>query len=279
MSDLRQRTIGALIKNAVFSPLSAIIIAAAIVLIGLDINIPLLGVLLNLSRWWWLAVPAPLWLIIVAVQVASRSAGEAAVTEALRETFDINVITNPRLQQNVAQAIAYRQRIDAAVSRFRNTVMHDRMKDAANQVEEWVRRIYTLSMRLDAFRNDSIIASDLLSVPDSIQNLQKRLADTADDAIRSELHNTIEHRKAQLTSLQKLSQTMTRAELQLENTLTALGTIYSQMLLVDAKDVDSSKTQRLHDNIVDQVHSLNDVLSSMDEVYGDGGQRVESQSR
>ena len=39
------------------------------------------------------------------------------------------------------------------------------------------------------------------------------------------------------------------------------------MLLVDARDVDSAKTQRLRDNISDQVNSLNDVLSAMDDVY------------
>ena len=275
MSDLRQRTIGTLIKNAVFSPLSAVVIAAGIALIALDIDIPLLGVALNLSPWWWLALLIPLWMIVVGAQVACRSAGEAAVSEALRDTFDIAVITNPHLQQNVAQAIAYRQRIDSAVGRFQNTVMHDRMKDAADQVEEWVRRIYSLSVRIDAFRNDGVIAADLRSVPESIKNLQQRLDSASNDGIQREILDTIERRKSQLSALQNLSQTMTRAELQLENTLTALGTVYSQMLLVDAKDVDSSKTQRLRENILDQVNSLNDVLTSMDEVYGGEVERGE----
>jgi hypothetical protein len=269
MSDLRQRAIGTLIRNAVFSPISAIVIAAGIALIGLNVDIPVLGAALNLSSWWWLAGLAPLWLIVVAAQIVSRSAGEAAVSEALRETFDVAVITNPHLQQNVAQAIAYRQRIDAAVGRFRGSIMHERMKDAADQVEEWVRRIYTLSRRLDVFRNDGVITADLRSVPESIRALQQRLSAAEDDSIRRDILDTIERRKTQLAALQNLSQTMTRAELQLENTLTALGTVYSQMLLVDARDVDSSKTQRLRDSILDQVNSLNDVLSSMDEVYSE----------
>jgi hypothetical protein len=267
MSDLRQRALGALLKNAVFSPLSALVIAAGIALVGLDVDIPVLGVALNLSPWWWLAALLPVWVIVVSLQVLSRSAGEAAVSQALRETFDIGVITNPHLQQNVAQAIAYRQRIDAAVDRFRDNIMHDRMKDAADQVEEWVRRIYTLSVRLDAFRNDGVIANDLRSVPESIRSLQQRMLAAGNESLRREIQDTIDRRKTQLTALENLSQTMSRAELQLENTLTALGTVYSQMLLVDAKEVDSSKTQRLRENILDQVNSLNDVLSSMDEVY------------
>lgn len=267
MSDLRQRALGALVKNAVFSPLSALVIAAGIALIGLDVDIPVLGAALNLSPWWWLAALLPLWVIVVGLQVLSRSAGEAAVSQALREAFDVAVITNPHLQQNVAQAIAYRQRIDAAVDRFQNNIMHDRMKDAADQVEEWVRRIYTLSVRLDAFRNDGVISADLRSVPESIRSLQQRLLTAGDESLRRDIQDTIDRRKTQLAALETLSRTMSRAELQLENTLTALGTVYSQMLLVDAKEVDSSKTQRLRDSILDQVNSLNDVLSSMDEVY------------
>ena len=60
---------------------------------------------------------------------------------------------------------------------------------------------------------------------------------------------------------------MDRAELQLEHTLTAMGTIYSQMLLVGAKDVDSGRVKRLREEVADEVQGLQDVLDSMDEVY------------
>ena len=148
--------------------------------------------------------------------------------------------------------------------------MQTRMQDVANQVEEWVRRIYSLATRLDKFRNDSIISDDLKSVPESIRKLQQRMNGEDDPAIKTEMADTIARRETQFDSLKKLEQTMDRAELQLENTLTSLGTIYSQMLLIDAKDVDSTKTQRLRESILDQVNSLNDVLSSMDEIYATG---------
>jgi hypothetical protein len=61
--------------------------------------------------------------------------------------------------------------------------------------------------------------------------------------------------------------TIRRAELQLENTLTHLGTIYSQTMLVDAKDIDSGRARRLRQEIVDEVTEINDVLLAMDEVY------------
>ncbi len=264
MDDIRQRAAGQILKDAAFSPLSALIIAAGILLVGLGVRVPVL----DASPIWWLAGLAPMWAALVGSRLLSRSAGEKAVQQVMREQFDTSTIVNPHLKVNVAQAIAYRERIDKAVERFSDSGMHTRMQDVANQVEEWVRRIYTLSRRLDNFRNDNVISDDLRSVPESLRKLRARLNSESAPAIRSEIEETIRRREAQLESLQKLDQTMDRAELQLENTLTALGTVYSQMLLLDAKDVDSSKAQRLRENILDQVNSLNDVIHSMDEVYG-----------
>lgn len=267
MNDIRQRAAGALLKNAILSPVSAVIIAASLLLVGLGVDIPVIGQALHLAPAWWLAGLLPLWVAAVSAQALSKSAGEKAVQQAIREQFDTNTITNPHLKMNVVQAIAYRERIDKAVARFQDTGMQTRMQDVANQVEEWVRRIYSLAIRLDAFRNDSIISDDLASVPEAIKKLKARQSAGGDSDIQRELEDTIARRQAQYDSLHKLGNTMDRAELQLENTLTALGTVYSQMLLVDARDVDSAKTQRLRDNISDQVNSLNDVLSAMDDVY------------
>ncbi|MCS7057164.1 MAG: hypothetical protein NZM18_13430 [Thermoflexales bacterium] len=279
MDDLRQRTRSKLIQNAIFSPLSALIIAAAIILVGIGIPIPVLGQPpFNLSPVWWLAGLLPLWLAVIGARVASRQAGEQAVSQALREEFDLNRIRNPSLRMNVKQAIAYRERIDKAVERFTDSAMQHRMQDVANQVEEWVRNIYALASRLDAFQNDEIIHRDLSEVPKSIERLKQRALQERDEAIRRELDETISRRQAQYNNLLKLETAMDRADLQLENTLTALGTVYSQMLLLDARDVDSSKAQRLRESIAAQVNSLHDVLVSMDEMYDSSHEHI-SRSR
>ncbi len=268
MNDLRQRTRGKLIENAIINLPSALIIGAAIVLVGLGVQIPVLGAPpFNIPPVGWLAPLAPLWLWVAGSRLTNQKAGEQAVSQVMREQFDVSHFSSTTLRANVAQAMAYRERIDGAVARFTDSAMQNRMQDVANQVEAWVRNIFTLASRLDAYHTDTIIKSDLATVPDSIKKLKYRLNNETDQEIRQELGETIERRQAQYNSLLKLDTTMDRAELQLENTLTALGTVYSQMLLVDARDVDSSKTQRLRDNILDQVRSLQDVLTSMDEVY------------
>jgi hypothetical protein len=53
----------------------------------------------------------------------------------------------------------------------------------------------------------------------------------------------------------------------LENTLSALGTIYSQTMLIGARDIDSGRARRLRQEIVEEVEDLGDILAAMEEVY------------
>ena len=283
MNGLRQRALSAIIKNAVLSPASGLLIAAGILLTaGAKVLLPSLALssialspeffsqtipAINAAYPYLLGILGVAWLGVVGAGVVSPKAGEQAASDIFREQFDINRIGDANLKIRIAQAMAYRERIDKSADKFTDKASRVRVEDVANQVEEWVRRIYTLAMRLDTYKKDSIIHADLRTVPDAIRDLRKRMAAETDSGVKGEIQDTLTRRQTQLDNLQKLDNTMERADLQLENTLTALGTIYSQVLLIDAGDVSSGKTQRLRENIVDQVNSLQDVILSMDEVY------------
>jgi len=47
-----------------------------------------------------------------------------------------------------------------------------------------------------------------------------------------------------------------------------LGTVYSQLLLISAKDIDSGRAQRLREDIAEQVAALQSLQETLDEVYG-----------
>ena len=63
---------------------------------------------------------------------------------------------------------------------------------------------------------------------------------------------------------------MEQAQFQLESTITAMGTVYSQMMLLGSRDVASGRAQRLQQDIADQVQALQDVVHTVDEVYQAG---------
>jgi uncharacterized protein YoxC len=60
---------------------------------------------------------------------------------------------------------------------------------------------------------------------------------------------------------------MTQASLQLEQSLTALATVYSQIQLIDAQSVESGRAERLQEDIQEQVAQLGDLVNSINAVY------------
>ncbi|MCA9008055.1 MAG: hypothetical protein KDA70_22505, partial [Planctomycetaceae bacterium] len=77
----------------------------------------------------------------------------------------------------------------------------------------------------------------------------------------------IESKGRHWQSLRELDARMRQADLQLEQSLTALGTVYSQVQLIDAQSVDSGRAERLRSDIQEQVARLDDLVSSLNEVY------------
>jgi hypothetical protein len=221
-----------------------------------------------LPAYTWLAGLAPAWLAVVIARLFNAKANEQAVAEMFREQYDANALQDPHLKSVLVRALDYRQRLDSQVTKFPDGPMKVRLADVANQVEQWVGRIYTIANRLESYRGNKTIQRDMVTVQQSIAEMERRRQFERNPEIAAELEKTIQGRRDQLRTLQNLDTTMERAELQLENTLTALGTVYSQSLLIDAKDVNSGRTQRLQDSINEQVLGLQDMLHSMDEVYG-----------
>jgi hypothetical protein len=60
---------------------------------------------------------------------------------------------------------------------------------------------------------------------------------------------------------------MEQAQFRLEETVTSLGTVYSQFQLIQAQKLDSTSAQGLSASIREQVQGLQDILASMNEVY------------
>jgi hypothetical protein len=133
-----------------------------------------------------------------------------------------------------------------------------------------VESVFRLARRLDAYRADEMIRQESQSVEPAIEALKRRLALEDDDTVKRQISQAIAQRQIQRDNLRKLENVMERAELQLESTLTAMATVYSQMMILGSRDVASGRAQRLQQDIADQVQALQDVVVTLDEVYQAG---------
>ena len=120
-------------------------------------------------------------------------------------------------------------------------------------------------------RHAPIIARDLQQVPRDLTSFQEQLRRSVNnlaDPVQEELRKTVEMKQTQWDALSHLRDTMSRARLQLDNTLAAMGTVYMQTKLIGNKDMDDSRAQRLRADMVEQVRALEDTVTAIDEVYG-----------
>jgi hypothetical protein len=91
-----------------------------------------------------------------------------------------------------------------------------------------------------------------------------------DDTVKRQISQTIAQKQIQRDNLRKLRNVMEQGQFQLESTITAMGTVYSQMMLLGSRDIASGRAQRLQQDVDDQVQALQDVVQTMDEVYQTG---------
>jgi hypothetical protein len=267
--DIRQRAMREMIVHSFFDWKSAVVLALVILLTATTLAA---ANFLGLPLWWALVWPIFGLLSEIALAWSNLNDpefGRRVVAEMLHEEFNPQRLKSKDLRRWVDRALDYRGRIETNIRETRDGLLKDHLLDVADEIEHWIRNVYQIAGRLDRYRADPVIIQDRKSVPSRVANLEQQLAQARDPAVRAQIEQTLKNKRTQLEHLQRLDSAMQRAQLQLESTLSSLGTVYSQTLLVGAKDVDSGRAKRLRQDIADQVTGLEDILTTMDEVYLD----------
>lgn len=181
------------------------------------------------------------------------------------EAGDHPAITEARLQSYLDQAQAYRQKIEAAIQATPGEASRAHLTRLTAPMEQWTEAIHRLVQRLNDLSQDDLLRRDLKAVPKAIADLETRRAAETDEVIRQQLERTLTNRRKQLESLEGLQSMMRRSEIQIESTLSALGTIYSQILTgqstSEVADYDDLAT-----DVDEEVRQLEDQLAALREV-------------
>ena len=261
-SSLHRRSLRAMLVNALLDWRGAAVLAAALVL-----SVLLPSPLPGWQTWYWWLAGIVGWLAISFAIFVNPNTGARVVAEMLRVKFDPAAIKDDESRRTIEKGLEYRAQIEAAANRARSGLLRDNLAETADEIDQWLESMYSLALRLDAFAADRTIQQDLHSVPSTLQTYEQRLKTVTDDKLHAQMLEIYEAKKAQWESLKNLQATMARARLQMDSALTALGTVYSQILLIGVKDIDSGRAQRLREDIAEEIRGLHDVVAAMDEVY------------
>ena len=275
--SVEERAQQAILQYAFFRPESAVVLAVTLLMAALagmagleSVEFPaFLETLFTYLPWFtWLGGGLLGEAALVYSSLTDPEAHRRVVAAMLEDEFEPERLRNPWLQQQVSEAFEYRSRITAAIRERRESVLKDHLTDTASQLDEWLEEVYGLAQRLDRYQAErDLHTRNRERAQERLRQLENQLTQETNPAVRKDIEHNIESLRRQLRAIEELESAMERARLRLENTLTAMGTIYTQTMLVGAKDIDSGRARRLRHEISEEVQELGDVLSAMDEVY------------
>jgi hypothetical protein len=257
---VRQRALGAVLSSAFFRWESLVtLILTAVLFMAVPEPFPWW------QNWFWLVGGAIAQAALVANALTDEEAARKAVAREFESKFDLRRIRSRVQRERLQNALEYRQGMIELVERHRGA-MRTNLRQTTQDVDDWIQHMYDLALHIDAFEENELVEQDRRRVPDQIQKTQIRLQREKDPAVQRDLENQLRQLEQQLANLEATANSAKRAEIQLESTLSSLGTIYAQISLMGTKEVDSSRAQRLRLEIQDEVASLEDTIEAMNEV-------------
>jgi hypothetical protein len=165
------------------------------------------------------------------------------------------------------RAAEYRTHIEALLKQYKGSALSDQLAPMQTRLSQWETHLRQLVNRLNEFEANQIIQRDLRDVPAAIRQLEQKLDAETNPQVRQQMKETLDSHQEHQHQLDALVSMMQRTELDIDETLAEIGTIYSRLQLLDAKDIDSNRVNRLSEDIEEQAGRLGDLLSAMDEVY------------
>lgn len=187
------------------------------------------------------------------------------------ETDDLEVPVPTETTQDwhdtLRRAKEYRQQIDKLIKQKKGSILASQLSQITTNLNQWLEHLEELVKSLHEFRSDQITQRDIQDVPVMIALLEEQLESEDDPHVRKEILETLARSQDHQRQLDSLVKLMRRTELDIDETLAAIGAIYSQLQLLGAKGIDSQRASRLSTDIDEQVHRLDDLLDAMDDVY------------
>ncbi len=259
-NEVRARATGAVITNALFRWESLVTIAITAILF-LFVRDPFVW----WQPWFWIVAGVIAEAALLVSALTDPNASAEAIAHEFEAKYDLHQIKNAVSRKRLEDALEYRRNMLKLIQQH-SGAMRTQMQQTIADVNDWIGQMYDLALHIDSFEGNELVERDRHMVPQQLDKVQIRLKQESDPDVQRDLKEQGDRLQLQLDNLNATANSVKRAEIQLDSTLSSLGTIYAQMSLLGAKDVDSSRAQRLRQDIHDEVTNLQDTIDAMEEV-------------
>jgi len=250
-----------LLLNAMTRPLSAAVLAITII-IGLTV-----------TEWFFLVgLPFYAFLVYSTLQDAQESKevlNEVLYPERVRK-LDLSKLTGG-YRAALERAIATRKKIESAVADTSDPGIRKALADSTGDLEELIGTIYDIGIKAQSLQS-SVQASNVnvSALNKEIAQLERIVQSSSDEFARDQYKATLEGKQQQLRNFNETNDALNRWHAQLDNALSTLDTIFSQVLRIRSSEVLSlsTATDQVSHSLRSEVDALKATSDAFDEVYG-----------
>jgi flagellar biosynthesis chaperone FliJ len=171
------------------------------------------------------------------------------------------------LDEKLRRAAEYRKEISRQIKQKEATPFADQLAPIGENLMRWETHLRQLTTRLRNYQQNHLLQRELVENPQTIERIERELQAETDLEVRREIEQTLDRYRAHQRQLDSLAQRIRRTELDIDETVGAIATIYSQLQLLDAKRMDRHRASRISIDVKDQSDRVEDMLQAMDEVY------------
>jgi hypothetical protein len=217
------------------------------------------------QQWFWLVAGGLAAAGFVGATLTDPEAAQDAVARQFAAKYDMSKIKSRVSRKHLEDALEYRSNMLTLAKRS-GGALRVSLTQTIDDIDDWIGHMYDLAEHIDSFDENELVKRDREQVPEMIRKTTQRLQREQDENVRRDLERQLAQYEQQQSNLDAAFNGARRAEIQLQSTLSSLGTIYAQMSRLGTAEVDSGRAQRLRLEIQEEVAGLQDTIEAMEEV-------------
>lgn len=250
-----------LLLNALTRPLAGAVLAITIVVGWL------------VSPWFFVVGAAfyvfLVWSTLQDAQESKQVLNEVLYPERVR-SLDLGKLQGS-YRQAIQRALDTRKKIESAVAETDDPGIRRALTDSTDNLQELTGTIYDLALKAQSVQSAlQGYSVDTGSVKSDIMRLENLVKQTTDTFARDQYQATLDGKRQQMQNYRDTTDALNRWYAQLDNALSTLDTILSQVLRIRSSEVLSltSATDEVSTSLREQVDQLKATSDAMDQVYG-----------
>jgi hypothetical protein len=221
-------------------------------------------------EWGWGVLALLGVLAITLSSLGESDVQSAAVEDVLYAEYNPEQIKTPTLRAAFMQSLKYRSTIEHMINQSRDGVVRTRLTDLADKIKQWISYIYELTNMLDEYQRDPMLRKAPADIQKELDRIQAGLARETSPALITESKNLIASKQKYLQTSEALRDKMSGAAMQLEQSMDAMATIYTQLKLLETRDLENVNTQAIDQDIDEQVNRMGDLIDGLQKAYQEG---------